>query len=151
MISKSKHNLYFVGITSEPIDAGSLAAYLDDPDVGAHGWFHGVTRRTTGNLITSLLSYEAHQAMAINQLESLARDAVKKFGLSRVVIVHRIGEVPVGESSVVMGCSSPHRVNVFAALPWMMDLLKKDVPIWKQETFEDGTRSWVHPDPTDHQ
>jgi molybdopterin synthase catalytic subunit len=61
------------------------------------------------------------------------------------LIVHRLGEVPVGQVSVVVGCSSAHRVATFQALPWIMDELKRDVPIWKRELYTDGTTEWVHP------
>ncbi|TWT79320.1 Molybdopterin synthase catalytic subunit [Planctomycetes bacterium CA13] len=133
-----------VQLVSKGIDVGQLQSFIADPDVGAHGWFHGVTRRRTGDKITQILSYEAHESMAISELNRLAREATERFELTRLVIVHRLGIVPVGEASVVIGCSSPHRKQVFAALPWLMDHLKQDVPIWKQETFVDGSSEWVH-------
>ncbi len=83
--------------------------------------------------------------MAIRELEKLAAQAIHKFSLTKLVIVHRLGEVPVGQASVVVGCSSPHRPATFAALPWIMDVLKRDVPIWKRELYTDGTTEWVHP------
>ena len=139
----------FVQIVDGPIDAESLRGKVEDPDVGAHGWFFGVTRRTTVNddheKVTQQLSYEAHRPMAQKELESLADRAVEKFGLAHVVIVHRLGEVPIGQSSVVVGCSSAHRDASFDALRWIMQTLKRDVPIWKRETYADGSREWVHP------
>jgi molybdopterin synthase catalytic subunit len=83
--------------------------------------------------------------MAIKQLGRLAEEAIAKFALHRMLIVHRIGEVPVGMASVVVGCSGAHRAEVFTAVPWVMDNLKRDVPIWKRETFHDGETMWVHP------
>lgn len=127
------------------IDVESLRAKIADPDVGAIGWFEGVTRRTTDTRVTERLSYEAHRPMAIAELEKLAIRAVDKFSLHRCVIVHRLGEVPVSEASVVVGCSSPHRPATFEALAWIMDVLKKDVPIWKRELYVDGNTEWVHP------
>ncbi|WP_442510834.1 molybdenum cofactor biosynthesis protein MoaE [Novipirellula sp. SH528] len=135
----------YVFLTEDPIDYGPLLSKIADPDVGAHAWFYGVTRRITGDRITSLLSYEAHQPMALAELNRLAGEAIEQFGLSKIVIVHRLGEVPVGEASVVLGCSSAHRKQSFAALPWLMDQIKTDVPIWKRETYTDGTTQWVHP------
>ena len=140
-----------VALTDGRIDPAALHAYLDHPDVGAHGWFHGVTRRSTQTadgrtLQTESLSYEAHRPMAIGELHRLANAAVERFGLLAVVIVHRLGDVPVGQSSVVMGCSSPHRRPCFDAPAWMMDELKRDVPIWKRELFTDGNTEWQHPD-----
>tara|TARA_R110002049_G_scaffold2750_2_gene21545 strand:+ start:359887 stop:360357 length:471 start_codon:yes stop_codon:yes gene_type:complete len=133
-----------------PIDLASLQTKIADPDVGAHGWFFGVTRRrTTTNdpepKITQSLSYQAHEPMAEKQLLQIAADAIQRFGLTKLVIVHRLGDVPVGQASVVVGCSSPHRPATFEALPWVMDILKRDVPIWKCERYVDETSAWVHP------
>ena len=123
---------------------------LDDVDTGAQAWFAGVTRRKTiasdGKIrITKTLHYEAHETMAIDQLQQLAEQAKRDHSLSRVVIIHRIGEVPLGQASVLVGCSSAHRRDAFAALPWIMDRLKADVPIWKRETFQDESTEWIHP------
>lgn len=134
-----------VELVSIPIDFPSLQSLLDDPDTGAHGWFLGVTRRTTGDAITQTLHYEANGPMAIAELKRLANEAIGRFGLTRVVLVHRLGEVPIGEASVIVGASSPHRPAAFASLPWIMDELKRDVPIWKRETYQDGSNEWVHP------
>ena len=139
----------YVQLVDQAIDIELLRDRIDDDDVGSHGWFYGVTRRTTlsgsGQRITDQLSYEAHRPMAQQQLEALADRAAEKFGLAHVVIVHRLGEVPIGQASVVVGCSSAHRKATFEALSWIMDTLKRDVPIWKRETYSDGTRKWVHP------
>jgi molybdopterin synthase catalytic subunit len=95
--------------------------------------------------MTSYLSYEAHVPMAERELRRLAEEAVERFHLMRIVIVHRLGEVPIGDASVVVGCSSAHRRETFDALQWIMDTLKQRVPIWKQERYADGTTEWVHP------
>ncbi|KAA1261380.1 Molybdopterin synthase catalytic subunit [Rubripirellula obstinata] len=138
-----------IEIVDQPIeshpDLMAQRRFLDDPDTGAHVWFYGVTRRTTGDQITESLSYEAHPTMAVKELGRLAEEAVLTFGLHRLLIVHRVGEVPVGMASVVIGCSGAHRAEVFTAVPWIMDNLKRDVPIWKRETFQDGEKLWVHP------
>lgn len=136
-----------IELTDDPIDLESLTGLIADPDVGAHGWFIGVTRRTTGDRLTEQLSYESHRAMARRELESIGKRAQQKFDLTHLVLVHRLGEVGIGQASIVVGCSSGHRSAVFAALPWIMDAVKQDVPIWKQETFADGTTEWVHPNP----
>jgi molybdopterin synthase catalytic subunit len=135
----------WIELVDAPIDLLVLCDKLADPDVGAHGWFLGVTRRTTGGKRTTRLSYQAHRSMAIRELEKLAAAAIEQFSLRAVVLVHRLGEVPVGEASVVVGCSSGHRAATFQALPWIMDRLKQNVPIWKQEHYADGTTEWVHP------
>ena len=142
-------NRVHVELVDSVIDLASLESEIGDPDVGAHGWFLGVTRRTTdaaGKVsVTETLSYEAHESMATKELESLARQAIDRFALQHVVIVHRLGDVPIGEASVAVGCSSAHRIAAFEALPWIMDRLKQDVPIWKRETYTDGSTEWVHP------
>ena len=158
--------LCIVELVDSSIDFQRYRRMLADPDVGAHGWFYGVTRRSTavapsqprepGEVgkqsgpteamkITQSLSYEAHRSMAIKQLELLVANAAERFRLTAIVAVHRLGAVPIGEASVIIGCSSPHRSAVFEALPWVMDQLKQVVPIWKQETYADGTTEWVHP------
>lgn len=134
-----------IKLVEGPIQVEALRNRIDHPDAGAQGWFVGVTRRTTGDLITETLHYEAHQSMANSELMKLARDAVKEFSLLRLVIVHRLGEVPIAEASVLIGCSSSHRPETFAALEWIMNRLKKEVPIWKREVYSDGKEEWVHP------
>lgn len=134
-----------VALIDQPIDITALLERVGDPDVGAHGWFLGVTRRTTDDRVTDRLSYQAHRPMAIRELEKLAETALEKFSLCKIVLVHRLGEVPVGEASVVVGCSSGHRPQTFEALAWVMDTLKREIPIWKQESYTDGTTEWVHP------
>jgi molybdopterin synthase catalytic subunit len=141
MVSEDPH----IELVDGPIQMEVLRDRVDHPDAGAHGWFVGVTRRTTGDLITETLHYEAHSTMAMRELNKLADSAVKKFSLLRLVIVHRLGEVPVTEASVAIGCSSQHRPETFAALEWIMNKLKKDVPIWKREVYFDGKEEWVHP------
>ncbi len=129
-------------------DRIAVRSWIDDasdPDVGAIAWFLGVTRRNTGDRVTDTLFYEAHRPMAKKGLEVLANLACEQFDLRRVVIIHRLGEVPVGQASVLVGCSSPHRKDSFDALAWMMDELKRVVPIWKRECYADGTTEWVHP------
>ena len=139
-----------VTLVQEPIAIEQWADKLVDADTGAHGWFLGVTRRTTATesgalRVTRTLHYEAHRSMALTELRRLAEHAAQLHRLRGVVIVHRLGEVPLGEASVLVGCSSPHRADVFAALPWIMDRLKQDVPIWKQETYDDNRTEWIHP------
>lgn len=137
-------------IVNRPIDQASLWAEVDHPDAGAHGWFVGVTRRTTGERVTTHLSYEAHVPMAERELRALAEAAAERFDLLAVVIVHRLGEVPVGEASVVVGCCSGHRLATFDAVRWIMEVLKQQIPIWKRESYADGTTEWVHPISSSH-
>ncbi|MEM1069649.1 MAG: molybdenum cofactor biosynthesis protein MoaE, partial [Planctomycetota bacterium] len=114
----------WVDIVDQPIEWQSLTQRVANPDAGSHGWFLGVTRRTTDDRVTESLSYEAHRPMAKSELQKLAEAASHRFSLFFVVIVHRLGDVPIGEASVVVGCSSAHRAETFQALEWIMDTLK---------------------------
>lgn len=151
-----KHCGVTVKLVNDRIEISAYQDLIADPDTGAQGWFLGVTRRTTKiesqnkdmgaeTKVTESLFYEAHEEMAIKVLSDLAEEAKTNFSLSKVVIIHRLGKVPIGEASVIIGCSSAHRVACFDALPWIMNHLKADVPIWKQETYVDGQTEWQHP------
>jgi molybdopterin synthase catalytic subunit len=135
----------FVELTKSPITVRQLRDRIADRDVGAHAWFEGVTRRMTDGRETTTLSYEAFDAMAIAELEKIRRETIAQFQLTALVIAHRLGVVPIGEASLIVGCSSPHRAAVFLALANVVDRLKTDVPIWKKEHFADGSTQWVHP------
>jgi len=137
--------LLSVDLVDEPIDVPGLQVQMGHPDAGAVCWFLGVTRRTTGDKVTELLSYDAHRSMALSELRKLAEAAVGQFSLLGLTIVHRLGDVPVGEPSIVVGCCSPHRIASFQAVAWVMDRVKQDIPIWKRETYRDGKREWIHP------
>ena len=103
------HYGLYVALVDHPIVVPSLVDDANDPDVGAIAWFLGVTRRNTGDRVTDTLFYEAHRPMAKRSLEDLANLARERFGLRYTVIIHRLGEVPVGQASVLVGSSSPHR------------------------------------------
>lgn len=94
---------------------------------------------------TESLYYEAHRSMALKELRRIAGEAVEHFGVAGVVIVHRLGHVSVRQMSVAVGCGSAHRRPAIEAVAWIMDAIKRDVPIWKRETFADGRVEWVHP------
>lgn len=139
-----------VVLSDEPIDQQRWQDRLNDPVTGAHIWFHGVTRSTTRvgdtTIPTESLFYEAHQTMAEAQLTRIAEAAITRFDLAHVVVVHRLGTVAIGESSILVGCSAPHREPSFEAARWIMNEIKRDVPIWKRETGPSGPDHWVHPE-----
>lgn len=144
-----------VELIDRPIELERLRGRLDDPDCGAQFWFLGLTRRRTTDDAgrwreTVSLTYDAYRPMAERELQRLASGAAERFGLRQVVISHRLGSVPVGDASVAVGCSSPHRAASLQAVGWIMDELKRHVPIWKRETFADGSEEWVHPVPADN-
>ncbi|XZE55354.1 molybdenum cofactor biosynthesis protein MoaE [Planctomycetaceae bacterium SH139] len=134
-----------IELTDDPLDAAAILALVADDDCGAQMIFLGCTRRTTGERITQRLTYEAYRSMAISELRGLAEQAANRWKLRHLAIYHRLGEVAVGQASVAIAASSPHRPDVMAAIPWLMDRLKEAVPIWKQETFADGSSAWIHP------
>jgi molybdopterin synthase catalytic subunit len=129
-----------------PIDATRLLAAVADDAAGANVLFTGTTRGVTAGVTTRRLSYEAHEPLAIAVLSRLRDEAVAAYSLTACVIRHRLGEVAVGETSVAVATSAPHRREAFAAAEWLMDRIKSEAPIWKCEEGADGDRTWVHPD-----
>ena len=108
--------------------------------------FDGIVRNNTRGRKTLYLDYEAYEEMALKQMEELAVEAQAKFGVREVRIVHRLGRLMVGETSVLIVVASAHRGQAFDASRWVIDTLKKKVPIWKKETFEDGV-VWADGEP----
>lgn len=135
-----------IQITREPIDSNAVLAAVSDPDCGANLLFLGTTRRWTGDVETLELNYEYYEGMAEKELQKLCDEATRRWNLRGLCVVHRIGTVPVGQASVAVAVSSPHRADGFAAAEWLIDTLKQVVPIWKQEVSRSGDTSWVHPD-----
>lgn len=130
-----------------PIDSGRLAREAARPDCGAIAQFLGTTRdHLAGRRVTSL-AYEAYEPMALVALEAIEAAAVARFEIATCRIVHRLGAVPLTETSVAVIVASPHRAAAFDACRWAMDELKRTVPIWKREIFEDGDSAWVEGTP----
>lgn len=107
------------------------------PD-GAVCVFDGIVRNNTRGRQTLFLDYEAYEEMALDQMRSLAAEALTKFGVRDVALLHRLGRLEVGETSVLIVVASAHRGAAFDACRWLIDTLKKTVPIWKKEHFIDG-------------
>ena len=113
---------------------------------GAVCVFDGIVRNNTRGRQTLYLDYEAFREMALTQMEGLAREAVTRFGVREVALLHRLGRLQVGETSVLIAVASAHRGAAFDACRWLIDTLKKQVPIWKKETFVDGA-VWADGEP----
>jgi len=127
-------------LTREPIDVASLhAASAAD---GALCVFVGVVRGQNAGRRVTHLEYEAYEEMARQLMEELAAETKRRFPVSDVRIVHRLGRLEIGEASVAIGVASPHRAEAFAACRHVIDTLKKTVPIWKKEFFEGGS-VWI--------
>lgn len=135
-----------VRLVHETIDTAAALAAVASAAAGANVLFVGTTRGITDGVVTRSLEYEAHEPMARGELERLRDEAIARFGLAGCAIVHRLGTVPVGEASVAIAASAPHRREAFAAAEWLMEQVKRVVPVWKREEAADGGRTWVHPD-----
>ena len=125
-------------IVREPIDIRAIRKSLDHPEDGAALIFDGVVRNNTRGRRTLFLDYEAYESMALNEMEKLAQASLERFNVRNVCLVHRLGRLEIGETSVMIGVASAHRGAAFEACRWLIDTLKKTVPIWKKEHFEDG-------------
>jgi len=125
-------------IVRDPIDTGSILERIKRGEDGAAVVFEGVVRNQTRGRRTLYLDYEAYEEMALRQMEALAGQALKQFQVRDVALVHRLGRLEIGETSVLVVVASAHRAAAFEACRWLIDTLKRTVPIWKKEYFEDG-------------
>jgi MoaE-MoaD fusion protein len=132
----------FFELTTEPIDVGSVARRVVLPECGAIVSLDGFTREWTKGRRTKYLIYEAYNGMAVSEMKRLGDEAHKRFDIAHIGIVHRTGRLEIGETSVVISVSAPHRKAAFEACEWAIKELKRTVPIWKKEVYEDG-EAWV--------
>jgi MoaE-MoaD fusion protein len=135
-----------IAIVKEPIETLAVLKRLKRPQDGAAVVFEGIVRDHTRGRRTLYLDYEAYEPMAIRQMHTLAEQARDRFAVSGVSIVHRLGRLEIGETSVLIVVVSEHRTAAFEAGRWVIDTLKKTVPIWKKEYFEDGA-VWADGEP----
>lgn len=133
-------------IVREKIAASEVVDRLKRPADGAVAVFEGIVRDHSRNRRTLYLDYEAYEPMALKEMESLARQALEKFKVSDVALVHRLGRLLIGETSVLVVVTAAHRAAAFDACRWLIDTLKCSVPIWKKEYFEDGA-VWADGEP----
>ncbi len=131
-----------IEITKSAIDVQNVIASVVTPESGGIDVFLGTTRNHSNEKKVVMLEYEAYEPMALKMTEYIAEQAKQRWELHKVSIVHRVGRVPVGEASVVIAVSSSHRDEAFKACRFLIDELKRVVPIWKREHFEDGTAEW---------
>jgi molybdopterin synthase catalytic subunit len=127
-----------VAILREKIETAAELERIKGPEDGAAVVFEGVVRNHSRGRRTLFLEYEAYEEMAGKQMESLAEQALAQFQVRDVAIVHRLGRLEIGETSVLIVVASAHRAAAFEACRWLIDTLKRTVPIWKKEHFEDG-------------
>jgi len=136
----------YSSIVHEKIDTQDVLAKLKQPADGAAVVFEGVVRDQTRGRRTLYLDYEAYEEMALKQMDALAVQALRQFPIREVAMVHRLGRVEIGETSVLIVVASAHRAPGFDACRWLIDTLKRTVPIWKKEHFEDGA-VWADGEP----
>jgi molybdopterin synthase catalytic subunit len=125
-------------LVREPIDMVALARHVRVPEDGATVTFDGFVRNHSHNRPTLYLDYEAYESMAVAKMREIGAQLHEKFAIHRVAMVHRLGRLEIGETSVFIAVSAPHRGTAFDACRFAIDTLKRTVPIWKKEYFEDG-------------
>ncbi|QNI33634.1 molybdenum cofactor biosynthesis protein MoaE [Alloacidobacterium dinghuense] len=144
-VSGGNHTPY-IALVREPIQAEALVAQLKQGEDGAVVVFDGIVRNNSRGRRTLYLVYESYEEMALKQMRELAAEASQGFAIRDVLLVHRLGKLEVGETSVLLAVASAHRAAAFDACRWLIDTLKKTVPIWKKEHFEDGA-VWADGEP----
>jgi molybdopterin synthase catalytic subunit/molybdopterin converting factor small subunit len=135
-----------VRLVREPIDTEAVAVRAKRPSAGAVVIFDGIVRDNTRGRRTLYLEYEAYEEMALKQMRALAVEARSRFEVRGASIIHRLGRLEIGDTSVLIVVASAHRAAAFEACRWMIDTLKKTVPIWKKEYFEGGA-VWADGEP----
>ena len=135
-----------IRLTREPIDYHALTESVRSPHCGAVCLFLGTVRDLTGDQVTEFLDYDAYPPMAEKKLAEIEAEVRKRWPVGDVAMVHRLGRLAVGEVSVAVAVSCPHRVQAFDAGRYAIDALQELVPIWKKENAPDGRGDWVHPE-----
>ena len=137
-----------IQILATELCAADAIRAVTDGRAGGIDVFLGTTRAEQSPDARELiaLDYDAYEEMALEQLRQLAKRAREKWPIIRLALLHRTGRVGLGEPSVVIAVSTPHRADAFDACRFLIDELKKDVAIWKREVWADGSSSWVHPE-----
>lgn len=141
MLFDDKKNWFFE-LTDDVLDVGAIARRVVPPECGATVTLDGYVRRFTNGRETLFLEYTAYEEMARREAEKIIKKALEDFEIAHVGIVHRLGRLEIGETSVVIAVAAPHRRAAFAAGEWLIKELKRVVPIWKKEIYADG-ENWV--------
>ncbi|KAG8197717.1 hypothetical protein JTE90_001639 [Oedothorax gibbosus] len=131
-----------IKITTDKINIPEALSLLSHPSCGATATFMGTTRDNFEGKKVKQLSYEAYGSMAVKELHKISDSMKTRWKVKNVVLIHRIGTVPVCETSVLVAASSPHRKDALEAVSYGIDVIKAEVPIWKKEEYEDGTYEW---------
>jgi molybdopterin synthase catalytic subunit len=129
-------------IDDAPIDVSAVLAAVADPRAGGSVLFVGTTRNENDGFAVERLEYEAYETMALAEMKRIGDEIERRWSAVKVAMVHRVGVVPIGEASVAIAVSAPHRDAAFAAARFGIDRLKSVVPIWKKEYYRGGER-WI--------
>ncbi|MCS6975516.1 MAG: molybdenum cofactor biosynthesis protein MoaE [Gemmatales bacterium] len=135
-----------IRLQHEPIDYAGVTEAVRSPLAGAVVLFLGTVREFTDGRRTTHLEYEAYPAMAEKKLAEIEAELRQRWPVVGVAMVHRLGRLELGEVSVAVAVSAPHRAEAFEAARHAMERIKAIVPIWKQENWDDGSTAWVHPE-----
>lgn len=130
-------------LVERAIDLGALVARVAHPGAGAVATFLGTVRDEHGGRPVTALDYAAYGAMAARELAAVAAEGARRWAGARVALEHRIGALALGEASVAIVVSHPHRGPAFDACRWLLEVIKRRVPIWKREHYADGEVGWV--------
>jgi molybdopterin synthase catalytic subunit len=134
-------------VVTEPIDMDALARRVRTDACGAVVTFAGVVReRSDDDRPVTGLSYEAHEQMAVAEFERIAREAIERFGPCEIAVLHRVGDLRIGEVAVGVAVGSAHRAQAFDACEYTIDELKSRAPVWKKEHYADGSGEWKEND-----
>jgi molybdopterin synthase catalytic subunit len=131
-----------IQLTREPLDRDALVAAVSDPGVGGIVVFEGVVRDNARGKQVRYLEYDVYEEMAEQQIRQIITEAKQRWGVERVAVAHRFGQLEIGEASVIIVVASPHRGEAFDACRYIIDTLKATVPIWKKEVATTG-EEWV--------
>lgn len=131
-------------VTTEPLQLQPLHDMVKRPTDGAVVTFDGIVRNHFEGRRVRYLEYEAYAAMAEKKMAEIGAEVQQKFAIGEIAMIHRIGHLDIGESSILIAVAAPHRQAAFEACAYAMDRVKAEVPIWKKEFFEDGADHWVN-------
>jgi molybdopterin synthase catalytic subunit len=137
--------MIWVRLTREAIDPPALVRLVASDDCGAMSLFLGTVRAHNEGRAVTGIEYSAYDAMAGKELRRIADEAAARFGIRRIAVEHRVGELALGDVSVAIAVAHGHRAPVLDAQRYVIEELKQRVPIWKREHYVDGTREWIDP------
>jgi molybdopterin synthase catalytic subunit len=131
-------------VTTEPLDIRTVNDLVKRPTDGAVVTFDGIVRNNFDGRAVHALEYEAYAAMAEKKMAQIGQEVRQKFPIGEIAMIHRLGRLDIGESSIVIAVAAPHRHEAFEACAYAMDRVKEEVPVWKKEFFNDGDEHWVN-------